>query len=51
MDFLLAHACKVNECAKEEFKNHIYESFKRWRDRSAETSWKLDLGTYEELFK
>lgn len=51
MGFLLKHASNVNGCTEEEFKSHVYDSFKLWRERSTQPSWNLDLGIYEELFK
>jgi hypothetical protein len=51
MDMLVRHACKVNNCTKDEFMKHVYESFDLWRKRSIEINWELDMGVYEDLFK
>lgn len=41
MDYLLRHACKVNNCSKEEFTTHVCESFIVWEKRSKQ-QWQIN---------
>jgi 5-methylcytosine-specific restriction endonuclease McrA len=41
MNFLLIHACKVNKCSKNEFNEHIEESFRIWEKHSC-IDWGID---------
>ena len=40
------HAMRVNGCTEKEWKSHVIDSFRIWRERSKK-SWTLDLGDWE----
>jgi len=50
MDFLLRHACKVNKCSEEIFKQHIEDSFWEWQMRS-QCEWNLKTDHLESILE
>jgi len=48
MDFLLKHACKVNNCHDWEFIHHIRDSAEIWEERSRK-KWELDLSYMDAI--
>lgn len=49
-DEVMKHFCRVNGCSEKDFKNHVDEAFKVWRERSGH-DWKQDFGKYQEFVK
>lgn len=47
---VIKHFCKVNGRSEKDFKRHIEEAFKIWRERS-QYQWKQDFGEYGKYFK
>ena len=49
-DEVVKHFCRVNNCSEKDFKNHVDEAFRIWRERSGH-SWNQDFGKYQEFVK
>jgi len=49
-DEVVNHFCKVNNCSKKEFYEHVDNAFKIWEKRS-QHQWKQDFGEYGRYFK
>lgn len=52
LDFnkLIEHYMAVNQCSRNDFKQHQAEAFAEWRERSKH-EWKVDLGAYQDFVK
>ena len=49
-DKVIEHFCNVNECTREEFKEHEAKAFYTWR-RQSKHQWTQDFGKYEEFIE
>ena len=47
---VVRHFCKVNNCSKKEFEEHVNNAFMVWKKRS-QCQWKQDFGEYEKYLK
>jgi len=48
MDYLLEHACEINNCTRQQFEEHIKKSFSTWRDLSY-IKWSLDFSLFPDI--